>query len=131
MGYVVSTVKIVVDEDFPVAIDVVGSAIEVVQFADAERRDAFDKAAKKIREGRGVIVEVDEDKALPGFDSNWNEAVLSAIKIFDPFEFRHPLQRTVEAIIPAMVRTMQERRLAARLSHYSSGVVAANVIESA
>ena len=47
MRNVIAAVEIVIDEDFPVAMNVVGPAVEVVEFADAERRDALDQAAEK------------------------------------------------------------------------------------
>ncbi len=39
MRHVISAVEIVVDKNLPVAMNVVDAAIEVVKFADAERRD--------------------------------------------------------------------------------------------
>jgi hypothetical protein len=54
MRDVVAAVEVVIDEDFPVAIDVVSAAVEIVQFADAERGDALDEAAEKFGERCGV-----------------------------------------------------------------------------
>ena len=82
-------------------------------------------------ERRGVSVEVDEDEAFPGFDSNGDEAVLRTIKILHALELRHAFQRTIEAVVPAVIGTMQKRGVAARLSYHRSGVMAANVVEGA
>ncbi len=76
-----------------------------------------------------MVVEIDEDEALPGFNPNRNEAVLRAVEILDPFKFRHALQRTIESVIPAVIRTMQERGLAAGFGHHGSCVVAADIEE--
>jgi hypothetical protein len=79
--------------------------------------------------GAAWTVEIDEDEALPGFDSNGNEAVLRAIEILDTFELGHAFQRTIKAVVPAVIRTMQEGSLTARLSHDGSGVMTANIVE--
>src|SRR5258708_30738733 len=112
---VIPAVEIIVDEDLPVAIDVVGAAIEVMQIADAEESDALGESAEKLGQGRGVIVEIDEDKTLPGFNANGNQAILGAVKILDAFKLGHALEGTIETIIPAAIRTMQQSRLPARL----------------
>src|SRR5580700_5134457 len=131
MGNVITTVEVVIDEDLPVAMNIVGSAIEVVQFADAERCKSLDKTAEKIGERHGVVVEVHEDEALPGFDSNGYQAILCAVEILHTFKLGHAFQGTVEAVVPAVIGTMQERSLAAGFGHDRSGVVAANIVESA
>ena len=41
VGDMVSAIKIIIDVHLPVALNVVGSAIEIVELADAKRRDAF------------------------------------------------------------------------------------------
>lgn len=131
MGDVVAAVEKVIDEDFPVAIDIVSAAVEVMKVADAERGDALDQAAEKLAEGSRVVVEIDEDEALPGFDADGDEAVLSAVEIFDSFEFGHAFEAAVEAVVPAVIRTVEQRRLSAGLRHYRGGVVAADVIKGA
>src|SRR6266478_5940552 len=131
MRNVVTAVEVVVDKHFPVAMDVVSAPVKVAQFADAEGRDALDETAKKFGERRRLVVQVDEDEALPGFDPDRDEAVLRKIKILDAFELRHPLQGAIEAVVPAVVRTMQQRSLAAGLSYDGSGMVAADIVEAA
>lgn len=76
-----------------------------------------------------MSVEVDEDEAFPGLDSNGDEAVLRTIKILHTLELRHAFQRAIEAIVPAVIWTMQKRGVAARLSYHRSGVMTANVVE--
>src|SRR5258708_6791649 len=129
MRDVVAAVEVIVDEDFPVAIDVVSPAVEVIQLADAKRSNSLDQAAEEFREWSGVVVEIDEDEALPGFNPNRNEAVLRAVEILDALEFGHALQRTIEPIIPAVIRTMQERGLAAGFGLHGSCVMAADIEE--
>ena len=131
MRDVVATVEVVIDENFPVAIDVVGAAVEVVEFADAQGGHAAYQAAEKFGERGGVVVEVDEDETLPGFDSNGDKAVLRAIEIFHAFEFGHTFQGTIEAVVPAVIGTMQERGLAAGFGYDGGGVVTADIVESA
>ena len=75
------------------------------------------------------VVKVDENKTFPRFHANWNQAVLCAIEILHAFELRHSFQRSIEAIVPAVIRTMQNRSLAARLSYDGSSVVPADVVK--
>lgn len=89
------------------------------------------QAAEKFVKREGVIVEVDKDEALPGFDANRNESILRAIEILYAFELGHPFQRTVETVVPAVIRTMQVRSVTAGLSHDGSGMVAADIVETA
>src|SRR5208282_1488847 len=79
----------------------------------------------------GVVVEIDEDEALPGFDTNRDQSVLRAVEILHPLELGHAFQRAVESVIPAVIRTMQERSLAAGFGYDGSGVMAANIVERA
>ena len=78
-----------------------------------------------------MVVEIDEDEALPGFDSNGNKSVLRAIEILDAFELGHAFEGTIEAIVPAVIGTMQKRSLAAGFGHDGGGVMAADIVESA
>src|SRR5580658_1428769 len=55
MRDVVAAVEVVIDKHFPVAMNVEGSAVEVVQLADAEGRNALDETAEKFGE-RGCAV---------------------------------------------------------------------------
>src|SRR5271156_5687596 len=111
--------------------NVVGSAIEVMQFADAERGDALDQASEKLGQRNCLIVEVDEDEAFPCFHSNRNQAVLRAVEIFDAFELRHAFERSIKAVVPSVVGAMQERGVTTGLSYDRGGVMAANIVEGA
>ena len=97
----------------------------------SQRRDALNQSAEKLMQRRGVRIEIDKDETLPSLDANRNQAILRAVEIFDAFELGHAFQRSVEAVVPAVVRTMQHRGLTARLRDDGGGVVAANVVESA
>ena len=96
-----------------------------------ERGHALDQAAEKFVRAARLVVEVDEDEALPGFDSNGDKAVLRAIEIFDPFELGHALEGAIETVVPAVIRTMQEGSLAAGFGHDGGGVMTADIVESA
>src|SRR5271165_4709812 len=78
-----------------------------------------------------MVIEVHEDKALPGFNANRDKTVLRTIKILYAFDLRHTFQRAIEAVVPSMIRTMQKRSLAARLGYDGGGVVAANIVKGA
>src|SRR5438270_10016149 len=131
VGYVISAVEIVIDIHLPIAMNIVRSAIEIMQFADAEGRDALHQAAQKFLQGRGIGIKVHEDKAFPGLNANWKQPVLSTIKIQNAFEFRHAFQRSIQPIFPTVVRTLQDLCMAAGLSNNRGGVVPADVVEGA
>jgi hypothetical protein len=47
MRNVITTVEVIVDINFPVAIDIVGAAVKVMELGDAEGGDALDEASEK------------------------------------------------------------------------------------
>src|SRR6202162_3096098 len=126
----VSAIEKVVDEDLPVATDVVCAAVKVMQFSNAQRGNAMREASEKLRERRSVVVEVDEDEALPGFHSNRNQTVLRAAEILDTLELGRPLERTVEAIVPSVVGTMQKSGMSAALRCDGGSVMATNIVKA-
>ncbi len=78
MRHVISAVKIIIHENFPVAGDVVGAAVEVVQFADAQRRHALHQPAKKSLQRRRLRIEI----------HNTNFSQVSAFTGTSPFFWR-------------------------------------------
>src|ERR1035441_6939953 len=131
MGHVISAVEVIIDVDLPVAMYVVAPPVEVVQLADSEGRNALGEAAEELLQRRGLRVEVHEHKALPGFDLDGNQTVLRAIKVLHAIGLRHALERAVEAVFPSVVRTLQNLRMTAGLSHNGGSVVTADIIEGA
>src|ERR1700682_4305138 len=107
MRNVISAIEIIVDEDLPVAMDVVGGAVEEVQLADSERRDAFDQASEEFLKRRSLWVEIYKDKTFPYLNAHRNQTVLSPLKVLDPLELRHAFQGSIQAVVPAVVRTTQ------------------------
>src|SRR5665811_159303 len=131
MGHVIPAVEVIIDVDLPVAMYVVAPTVEVVQFADAERCNAHHQSAEKLLQRRGLGVEVHEHEALPGFHADGNQSVLSTIEVLHAIELRHALEKAVEAVFPAVVRTLQNLRVTAGLSHNGGSMVTADVIEGA
>ena len=54
MRDMIATVEIIIDKNFPVAMDVEGPAVEVVKFADAKRRNALDQTSEEFGEWCGM-----------------------------------------------------------------------------
>src|ERR1035437_462637 len=127
----ISAIQVVIDVDLPVAVNVIGPAVEVVQLADAQRHNALDQTAEKLLQGRSLGIEVHEHKALPGFNADWNQAVLTAIKVLHAIELRHAFERSIQTVFPTVVRTLQNLRVAAGLGHDCRGMMPAHVVESA
>ena len=128
---VIAAVEVVVDEDLPVAVQAVRPALEEVQRAEIERRNSLHQPAQEIRQGRGFRIEVDEDELLPGFHAHGQQSVLRAIEGADAFELRRALQRAVQAVAPAVIRTAQDAGRALLFGHDGGGMMAADVVERA
>ena len=131
VGDVVAAVEIVVDEDLPVAGDVIAGAGEVVELAETEGRDAAGERAEEVGQGRGGGIEIDEEELLPDFDVDGDEAILLAVEIFDALKFGRAFERTIEAVIPSVVGAVKDGGLAAGIGDDGSGVMAADVVEGA
>ena len=127
----VAAVEIVVDEDLPVAVEGVGSALEEVQGAEVERSNAGSKPAQKFCQRRGVGIEIDEDELLPGFDLDRNQPILRAVEAADAFELGRALERAVEAVAPAVIGTAKNARRALLFRGDCRCVMAADVEEGA
>src|SRR6266568_8868619 len=80
---------------------------------------------------RGIGIEVDEYELLPSLSLYRNQAILLALETLDAIELRHALQRTIQPIVPSVIRTMQQRGLAALLGDNRSCMMATDVIEAA
>src|SRR5207249_5694543 len=105
MGHVVSAIEIVVDKNLPVAMNVVAPAIEEVQLADPQRRPALDQSAKELLQRHRLLIKVRENKALPSAHSNRHQAVLRTVEVLHAIELRHSLQRSIQPVPPAVIRT--------------------------
>src|SRR5208337_5661730 len=87
--------------------------------------------AQEFGQRRGIRIEIDEDELLPGLHPDGNQSILRAIEPAHTFKLGRALQRAVEAIAPAMVRTAQNTGLSLLLGDDRSGVVPAHVVEGA
>src|ERR1700682_426604 len=129
---VVAAVEIIVDVDFPIAIERVDAAIEVLQFLrELERRDESWDGAKELAKRRGLRIEVDEDEIFPGFDTDRDESVLRAVEIADTIELDHALKGAVNAVGPAVIGTAKLLGAAVGLRYDGGGMMAANIVERA
>src|ERR1700682_6249570 len=127
MRNVISAIEKIVDEDLPVAMDVVGAAVEEVQLADSQRRDAFDQSSEEFLQGRSMRVEVYEDETLPYLDANRHQAVLSAVEVFYTLELGHAFQRSVQTVVPTVIGTTQQRCLTTRLGYDGRGMMTTHI----
>src|SRR5438270_3304452 len=123
MRNVIATVKIVVDENFPVAVDVVGAPVEIMQLADAERCYPLNQPTQKVGKRRGVLIQIHKNEALPCIDSNWDQTIFRAIEILHTLELGHAFERPIKPIVPAVIRTMQHCCVPAGLSNNGGSVM--------
>src|SRR5271167_4328484 len=66
VGHVVAAIQIIVDVDFPIAIQRVDAAVEIMEvFREFERRDKFRHLTEKFLKWPCGSVEIHEDKLLP------------------------------------------------------------------
>lgn len=132
VGHVVAAIEIVVHIDFPVAIEGVDAAIEVVErFGELQRGGERGDFAEEFQEGRGFAVEIDEEEVFPDIEAYGNEAVIGAAEIADAFELHHALEGAIVAVGPAVVRAAELFRAAFLLGDDGGGVMAADVVEGA
>src|SRR6266478_5777260 len=78
-----------------------------------------------------MLIEIDEDQRLPGIDLHGDEAIVLAFEILYAVEFGHAFERTIEAVVPSVIGTMQDGGLSAGLSHDGCCVMTAHVVEGA
>src|ERR1700693_360894 len=93
VGNVIAAVEIVVDVDFPVAIQGVDAAIEVLELlGELQRGDEFRNGVEEFAKWGGLGIEIDEDEIFPGVDGDGDETILRAIEIADAVEFDHAFE---------------------------------------
>src|SRR5215470_4271388 len=128
---VIAAIEIVVDEDLPIACNVVNLALKKVELAKSQRLAPLHQSGQEIFEPFRLRIKVHEDKDLPSFDFYRNKTIFLALEIFHAIELRHPFERPIQAIVPPMVGTMKDGGTTTRFGHDLGGVVSANVIEGA
>src|SRR5579863_776696 len=131
MRHVIAAVEIVIHKYFPIAVDIEGASLEEVKFPDAERRHPLNQPAKKVVQRRRIRIEIHEDKAFPSLDANGYQTVLRPIEVLHAIELGHAFQGSIQAILPAVIRALENGSVSARLCHDRRRMVAADVIESA
>jgi len=132
VGDVVAAVEIVVQVDFPVAIQRVDAAVEIFHFfGELQRGDDFRNPAEKILQRRGAPVQIHEHKILPGVHLDGNEAIFRAVEIADAFKLDHTFESAIDSVGPAVVGAAELFRAALRLGDDGGGVMAADIVESA
>src|SRR5437588_10692903 len=110
--------------------DVVGTAVEVVKLADSKRRDTLNEAAEEFSQRHCIRIQIHKYEAFPSLDADGKQAIVGAVEIFHAIELGHTLERSIQAVPPAVIRALQDRRLPARLGYDGSRVMAANVVKS-
>ena len=129
---VIAAVEIIVHVHFPIALQRVDAATEILEFlGQLERRDQFRNFAEKILQRAGFAVEIDEDKIFPYIHFDGNEAVFRAVKIADSFKFDHTFERAIVAISPAVIRAAEILGATFRFGDHGGGVMPADIIKSA
>lgn len=131
MRDVIAAVEVIIDVDFPVAVEVVRATLEKTQRIQPQRSDAFNEAGKKMRKRFHLRMQIHEYKILPSFDSDGDESVLSAIKVADAVKVRCSFERAIDTVGPAVIGAAEIGGAAGGFSDDRCSVMAANVKESA
>src|SRR5581483_11640870 len=131
MRDVVSAVQVIVNEHLPITRDIVCPRREISEVCESERSNSPDQTAQKVRERFRPRIEVNEYEVLPGLHPDRYQPVGAALEVLHSVEFRHALQRTIQPVIPAVIRAPQNLCLAAWLSHDGRGMMSTYVIERA
>ena len=125
----ITAIEIVISEDLPIAVDDPLASSSEMKLVETERLELPNHVAEIFGERQRVGIEVHKNKFLPNVNGERNQAVLFAIKVLNSIEVGNALERSVQPISPAMIRTLQTRRRSARLGHYRSSVMSADVEE--
>jgi len=128
MRDVVSAVEIVIDKDFPVAVDVIILVAKYAACSIRGERRALLPPRNRQRSGSWSRF---TKRIVPGVYFHGNEAVVFAFEVLHAIELGHTLEGAVEAVVPAVIGTVEDRGMATGLGHDRGGVVAAHVIERA
>ncbi len=132
VGNVIAAVEIVVDVDFPVAIESVDAAIEVLELLrELQRGDEFRNGAEEFAKWGGLGIEIDEDEIFPSVDTDGGKTILRAIEIADPLELDHAFEGAVDAVGPAVIGAAKLFGAAVGFGDDGGGVMAADVVEGA
>ena len=132
VGHVVTAIEIIVHVNFPVAIEGVDAAIEVVDlFGELQGSSECGDSAEEFEEGRGLAIEIDEQEVFPDVEAHGNEAVIGAVEIADALEFDHALEGAIVAVGPAVVGAAKLFRATFFLWNDGGGVMPADVVEGA
>ena len=74
-------------------------------------------------------IEVDEYELLPNIHFHGNQSILFAVEVFHAFEFGHAFQRTVQPVIPPVIRTVKNRSQSARFGYDGCRMMPADVVK--
>ena len=80
--------EIIVDVGFPVAVHLVGAALEELHASEIELPGVRGQFAQRFAQRPGFGIEIDEDQVEPFLEANGSEAEFRGIKIFDAIKFR-------------------------------------------
>src|SRR5271166_160590 len=95
MGNVVAAVKVVINEDLPVAVEAVRATFEEAYRREIQRRYALHQSAQEIHQRRGLRVETHKDKRFPHFYAHRNQSVPRAVERAHALKLRCTLQCAV------------------------------------
>src|ERR1700690_133072 len=76
-------------------------------------------------------MQIDKYELFPCLYLYRDQAVILAFEVLYSVELRHSFECAIQPVIPPVIRTMQNRGLAARLRHNCSCMMAAHVIKCA
>src|SRR5580704_2147281 len=123
-------IEVVVDVDLPVAIDVVIAALGHLQIGEGKFFGKLRDITEEYRKRGSVCVEIDEQKLLPGFQSQRHHAHGGAIEKRDAIHFGRANQLAIQRVRPAVIGALKHMTAAFALSNWS-GAMPANVAEGA
>src|SRR6185503_18996976 len=131
--HVITTVKIVVDKHFPIAIELIMTTLEPMQISQLQRADLREQfiAEKLLQRLRQILNCLYEYPVFPLRNFQRHESILRAIEIADAGKIRSPFQFTFERVGPTVIWTAKLCGPAFGLSHHCGRVMTANVEESA
>src|SRR5262245_2234865 len=132
MRNVVAAVQIIIDKNFPVAVDRIAPAVHPAEGVESQFLHSTDQIrAKKALERRSLTIELHKNPVLPDSRLDRRQTIRRAIEAADAGEIRGPAKGPFERVGPAVIRTTKIAGLSSGRGHDGGGMVTAYIEEAA
>src|SRR5262245_27241587 len=106
MRHVVAAVQIIIDKNFPVAVERIAASLHPAVIAESQFPHSTDQiGAEKVLKPGPFTIELHKHPVLPDRRLYRRQTVRRAIEVADAGEIRRPAKLSFERVGPAVIRT--------------------------